>query len=56
MKQIPMFKVAMNPNVDDQLLKVIHSGWIGQGEAVNQFEKTLNKKSIHLFIIVVTKK
>jgi dTDP-4-amino-4,6-dideoxygalactose transaminase len=42
MKQIPMFKVAMSLNVDEYLLKVIHSGWIGQGEIVKKFEKQLS--------------
>ena len=42
-KNIPLFKVAMSPNVDEQLLKVIHSGWIGQGEVVKRFEKQLEK-------------
>jgi dTDP-4-amino-4,6-dideoxygalactose transaminase len=43
MRNIPMFKVAMSPNLDDELLKVLHSGWIGQGNAVNRFEKELIK-------------
>ncbi len=41
MRNIPMFKVAMAPYLDDELLKVIHSGWIGQGEAVKNFERNL---------------
>jgi dTDP-4-amino-4,6-dideoxygalactose transaminase len=43
MKNIPMFKVAMNPKVNNNLLKVIHSGWIGQGEGVKNFEIKLSK-------------
>lgn len=42
MRNIPMFKVAMSDNVDDELLKVIHSGWIGQGSKVNDFEMELS--------------
>lgn len=41
-KQIPMFKVAMSSEVNSELLRVIHSGWIGQGPAVNRFEKELS--------------
>ena len=36
-----MFRVAMSPEVDSELLRVIHSGWIGQGEGVKQFENQL---------------
>ena len=42
-RNIPMFKVAMSPEIDDELLKVIHSGWIGQGPMVNEFENELSK-------------
>lgn len=38
---IPQFKVFMPKTVDDELLRVLHSGFIGQGEKVNQFEKDL---------------
>lgn len=41
---IPLFKVAMSKNIDEQLLKVIHSGWIGQGSKVEEFEDKLSKK------------
>ncbi len=43
-KQIPMFKVAMNPELNPDLLKVIHSGWIGQGSAVSKFERELGRR------------
>lgn len=39
-----MFKVTMNPAVDDTLLPVLHSGWIGQGPKVAEFETHLWKK------------
>lgn len=38
---IPLFKVAMSDRVDNDLLKVLHSGYIGQGEQVEKFEKAL---------------
>ncbi len=41
---IPLFKVFMNPEIDESLLKVIHSGWIGQGPKVKEFEEALGKR------------
>ena len=43
MRNIPLFKVAMNKNVDEELLRVIHSGWIGQGNMVKEFEHELHR-------------
>jgi dTDP-4-amino-4,6-dideoxygalactose transaminase len=45
-KQIPMFKVAMcdDKKFDEELLKVIHSGWIGEGQLVKNFEDKLSQK------------
>lgn len=43
MKNIPMFKVGMNPDMNHDLLNVIHSGWIGQGPKVKEFEEQLSK-------------
>ncbi|MDR1952222.1 MAG: DegT/DnrJ/EryC1/StrS family aminotransferase [Elusimicrobiota bacterium] len=40
-KNIPLFKVFMSPNVDNPLLDVIHSGWIGEGPKVKEFEEKL---------------
>ncbi len=40
-KQIPLFKVFMAEEVDEPLLKVVHSGYIGEGEQVASFEKDL---------------
>jgi len=54
MKQIPLFKVAMNPDIDDHLLKVIHSGWIGQGEMVNKFEKRLSDLYDHPRVLTLS--
>lgn len=39
---IPLFKVAMSKTVDYDLLKVLHSGWIGEGEKVKEFENKLS--------------
>ena len=43
-KLIPLFKVAMNPDIDFELLATIHSGWIGEGPKVRQFEDELRKR------------
>lgn len=40
-KQIPLFKVFMAEEVDKPLLRVLHSGYIGEGEEVASFEKAL---------------
>ena len=40
-KQIPLFKVFISPNIDKPLLEVLHSGFIGEGESVKTFEKNL---------------
>ena len=41
--QVPLFKVFMSPNVDDELLRVLHSGYITEGPKVKEFEKALTK-------------
>lgn len=40
-KNIPLFKVYMAKEVDKPLLDVIHSGWIGEGPKVEEFEHNL---------------
>ena len=40
---IPLFKVFMSNTVDKPLLDVIHSGWIGEGPKVQEFETNLKK-------------
>lgn len=40
---IPLFKVHMPKSVDKPLLEVLHSGYIGQGPKVEEFEKKLSK-------------
>ena len=41
---IPLFKVAMSEKINVPLLEVIHSGWIGQGKKVEEFEEALSKR------------
>ena len=43
MKKIPLFKVYMAREVDKPLLDVIHSGWIGEGSKVVEFENQLKE-------------
>ncbi len=38
---IPLFKVFMSPEVDKPLLEVLHSGWIGEGPKVAEFEEKI---------------
>lgn len=40
-EQIPLFKVFMSPTAKDEVGKVLDSGFIGQGQVVEQFEKDL---------------
>lgn len=42
-QQIPLFKVFMSEDVDKPLLETLHSGFIGEGPKVLEFEKTLKK-------------
>ena len=44
MKMIPLFKVAMHSQVDKSLSKTIHSGFIGEGPRVKEFEKLLSEQ------------
>jgi dTDP-4-amino-4,6-dideoxygalactose transaminase len=41
---IQLFKVFMSKNVDAPLLETLHSGWIGQGPKVEEFEDTLRRR------------
>ncbi len=38
---IPLFKVFMSENAAPEVSKVLNSGYIGQGEKVDQFEDNL---------------
>ncbi len=40
-KNIPLFKVFMSESVDSEVLEVLHSGFIGEGPKVVEFEKAL---------------
>ena len=40
-KTIPLFSVFMSHDVDKPLLEVLHSGYIGQGKQVEEFEAAL---------------
>ena len=42
-KKIPLFKVYMAKEVDQPLLDVVHSGWIGEGPKVIEFEQSLKE-------------
>lgn len=44
MTNIPLFKVFMSKHIDEPLLKVLHSGWIGQGQKVKEFEQALSQR------------
>ena len=44
MKTIPLFKVAMNSQVDEFLSETLHSGFIGEGPRVKEFENLLRKQ------------
>jgi len=44
MQQIPLFRVYMSDKIDEPLLKVLHSGWIGQGQKVKEFEQALSQR------------
>lgn len=41
---IPLFKVFMSESVSEPVQKVLHSGYIGQGEAVKEFEEKLGAR------------
>jgi dTDP-4-amino-4,6-dideoxygalactose transaminase len=50
---IPLLKVFMSPNVDKPLLDVIHSGWIGEGPKVQEFEANLKAYSGNAYLVTV---
>ena len=53
MKQIPLFKVYMAEEVDRPLLDVIHSGYIGEGPVVEEFEKSVRSYFGTPFIVTL---
>lgn len=50
---IPLFKVRMAPSVNEPLKKVLHSGYIGQGPKVEEFEDAL-KENLRVDVRPVT--
>lgn len=53
MKQIPLFKVFMAPTAGEELNKVLYSGFIGQGQKVEEFERVL-KNFFHNDLVLTT--
>lgn len=39
---IPLFNVFMSSDVDEEIIKTLHSGYIGEGPKVKEFEKELS--------------
>ncbi|MFC1711116.1 DegT/DnrJ/EryC1/StrS family aminotransferase [Patescibacteria group bacterium] len=52
-KQIVLFKVFVSPNVNVPLKKVLSSGYIGQGQKVDEFEKKLTKFIKNPYVLTV---
>jgi len=50
---IPLFKVAMNPEADKAVSKVLQSGFIGQGEVVEEFERQLKERFKNEYLVTV---
>jgi dTDP-4-amino-4,6-dideoxygalactose transaminase len=50
---IPLFKVAMNPEASKAVEKVLLSGFIGQGEVVEEFERQLKQSFNNSYLITV---
>ena len=50
-KTIPLFKVHMPKSVDEAVLQVLHSGYIGQGPQVDAFEKKLQGYFDHPYVL-----
>lgn len=50
---IPLFKVFMSNDVDKPLLKVLHSGFIGEGEKVKEFEKQIGQKFNEQYVLTM---
>lgn len=52
-KEIPLFKVFMSETASDKVKEVLNSGFIGQGQVVDQFESILTNYFQHPFITTV---
>ncbi len=53
MKEIPLFKVAMSPTAGDAVSKVLGSGYVGQGEKVEEFEANLRSFFNHDYVVTL---
>lgn len=42
-KNIPLFKVFMPPEVDDMIIKTLHSGYLAEGERVKEFRQKIRE-------------
>ena len=51
---IPLFKVFMSQDVNSYLLETIHSGWIGQGEKVELFEKAISDRIGNINVVALS--
>ena len=51
--KIPLFKVYMSEDVDKPLIETIHSGWIGEGPRVEEFEKSLKEYFENPYVLTV---
>lgn len=50
---IPLFKVAMNKNIDKNILQILHSGFITQGTKVEEFEEKLKQLFNYPYILTL---
>lgn len=53
MKEIPLFKVVMNPEAASDVAKVLESGFIGQGPRVDELEDTLKRRFESPYLLAV---
>lgn len=51
---IPLFKVYMDPMVDEPVLKVLHSGYIGQGPMAQKFEEALSQRFTNPYVLALS--
>jgi len=50
-QKIPLFKVYMSPTAGEEVVKVLNSGFIGQGPKVEEFEHLLKKYFNHDYVL-----
>lgn len=53
MNKINLFKVHIPPEVDKPLLDVLHSGYVGQGPKVEEFERLVAEKFNNPYVLTV---